>query len=61
VRRDAVRAAVDHVIDSVFQGSADLLIARVLADRELSAEQLHRIRDEVTRRLGDRATRVISG
>lgn len=61
VRREAVRAAVDHVIDSVFQGSADLLIARVLADRELSAEQLHRVRDEVTRRLGDRATRVISG
>ncbi len=61
VRRDAVRAAVDHVIDGVFHGSADLLVARVLADRELSPEQLHRIRDEVNRRLGERPERLISG
>ena len=52
VRRDAARAAANHVIDKVFQGSADLLFARVLADRPLPPEQLRRIRDEVDRRLG---------
>ena len=53
VRRDAARKTVDHLIDKVFQGSPDLLFARVLADRPLSAEQLRRIRDEVDRRLGE--------
>lgn len=53
VRRDAARKTVDHLIDKVFQGSADLLFARVLADRPLSPDQLRRIRDEVDRRLGE--------
>jgi predicted transcriptional regulator len=53
VRRDAARKTVDHLIDKVFQGSADLLFARVLADRPLTTEQLRRIRDEVDRRLGE--------
>lgn len=57
VRRDAARRTVDHLIDKVFQGSADLLFARVLADRQLSAEQLRRIRDEVDRRLGEHSER----
>jgi predicted transcriptional regulator len=51
VRRDAARRTLDHVIDKVFQGSPDQLLARVLADRPLSREQLRRIRDEVDRRL----------
>lgn len=57
VRREAARNTVNHVIDKVFQGSADLLVARVLADRPLSTEQLRRIRDEVDRRLGETAER----
>ncbi len=57
VRRDAARTTVDHLIDKVFQGSPDLLVARVLADRPLSTEQLRRIRDEVERRLGDTGER----
>jgi len=57
VRRDAARESVDHVIDKVFQGSADLLFARVLADRPLPAEQLRRIRDEIDRRLGEHGER----
>ena len=59
VRRDAARTSVDHVIDTVFQGSADLLFARVLADRPLSAEQLRRIRDEIDRRLGELTARPV--
>lgn len=57
VRRDAARKSVDHIIDTVFQGSADLLFARVLADRPLPAEQLRRIRDEIDRRLGEQGER----
>ena len=60
VRRDAARMTVDHLIDKVFQGSADLLFARVFADRPLSTEQLRRIRDEVDRRLGEGAERRAS-
>jgi predicted transcriptional regulator len=55
VRRDAARQSVDHVIDKVFHGSADLLFARVLADRPLTADQLRRIRDAVDRRLVESA------
>ena len=57
VRREVARAATNHMIDKVFQGSADLLFARVLADRPLPPEQLRRIRDEVERRLGDSTSR----
>ena len=57
VRRDAARKSVDHIIDTVFQGSADLLFARVLADRPLPAEQLRRIRAEIDRRLGEHGER----
>lgn len=59
VRRDAARAAVDHVIDGVFQGSPELLLARVLTDPRLSPDQLRRIRDQVDRQLAaaDRQTK----
>src|SRR5688572_16688240 len=57
VRRDAARKSVDHIIDTVFQGSADLLFTRVLADRPLPTEQLRRIRDEIDRRLGEHGER----
>jgi predicted transcriptional regulator len=57
VRRDAARQTLDHVIDKVFQGSPDLLVARVFADRPLSVEQLRRIRDEADRRLSEHAGR----
>ena len=60
VRREAARQTVDHLIDKVFQGSPDLLFARVLADRQLSAEQLRRIRDDIDRRLGDLAERRLT-
>lgn len=57
VRREAARQTVDHVIDKMFQGSPDLLFARVLSDRPLSAEQLRRIRDDIDRRLGEHLQR----
>lgn len=51
VRRDAARAALDHVLDTVFDGAADRLVARVLADHPLPPEQLRRIRDAADRLL----------
>ena len=51
VRRDAARAALEHVLDTVFDGAPDRLAARLLADERLTAEQLRRIRDEADRRL----------
>jgi len=51
VRRDATRAAVENVINSVFQGSPELLVIRVLADHRLSADQLRRIREQTDRLL----------
>ena len=60
VRREAARQTVDHLIDKVFQGSPDVLFARVLSDRQLSAEQLRRIRDDIDRRLGEHAERRLT-
>lgn len=51
VRRDAARAALDHVLDTVFDGSPDRLVTRLLADQRFTPEQLRRIRDEADRRL----------
>ena len=51
VRRDAARAAIENVISSVFQGSPELLVIRVLADQRLSADQLRRIREQTDRLL----------
>ena len=53
VRRDAARAALDHVLDTVFDGAADRLVTRLLTDRRVPADQLRRIRDEADRRLRD--------
>lgn len=51
VRRDAARAALRHLVDTVFDGAPDRLVARLLAEERLSPEQLRRIRDDADRRL----------
>lgn len=51
VRRDAARAALRHVLDTVFEGAPDRLVARLLSDERLTPEQLRRIRDDADRRL----------
>ena len=57
VRRDAARAALRHVLETVFDGAPDRLVSRLLADERVTAEQLRRIRDEADRRLGDAKAR----
>ena len=51
VRRDAARAALRHVLDAVFDGAPDRLVARLLTDERVTPEQLRRIRDDADRRL----------
>ena len=51
VRRDAARAALRHVLDTVFDGAPDRLVSRLLTDERMTPEQLRRIRDDADRRL----------
>ena len=44
----ARRTALARVIDRVFGGSAELLLAQLVADRELSAKELKRLRSLMT-------------
>ena len=57
VRREAAGAALRHVLDTVFDGAPDRLVARVLADERVTPEQLRRIRDEADRRLREHSHR----
>lgn len=41
---DAGGKALDRILDKIFLGSADLLVARLVSDRKLSPEQLRKIR-----------------
>jgi predicted transcriptional regulator len=52
VRRDAARAALQHVLQSAFQGSVSLLMNRLIADQTLSIDQLRNLREQIDRRLG---------
>jgi BlaI family transcriptional regulator, penicillinase repressor len=46
VRQKAARkSAIRHLASKLFQGSADLLLTQLVADRKLSDDQLRRIRE----------------
>jgi BlaI family transcriptional regulator, penicillinase repressor len=51
VRRDAAREAIHRLVSTMFHGSTEALIERILSDHELAPEQLRRLRDEIERRL----------
>jgi len=48
---DAGGSALSHILDKVFQGSAELLLAQLVAQRKLSPKELGRMRDLLDRRL----------
>jgi len=51
-RREAVGGgALERVLDKVYQGSRELLVTRLLADEEVSPEELKRIREMLDERL----------
>ncbi len=43
-RDEAGRGALGRVVDKIFQGSAELALARLVSGRPLSAEELERMR-----------------
>ena len=43
-RQTARRTALARLIDKLFHGSSDLLLAQLVADRDLSADELRRLR-----------------
>jgi BlaI family transcriptional regulator, penicillinase repressor len=46
IRQQAARkSAIRHLASKLFQGSADLLLTQLVADRKLSDDQVRRIRD----------------
>jgi len=48
---DAGDRALARLLDKVFQGSRELLVARLVADERIDAEELRRIRRRLTARL----------
>ena len=50
---DAGGGALDRVLDKMYQGSRELLVTRLLADEEVSPEELRRIRELLDERLGE--------
>jgi predicted transcriptional regulator len=45
--------ALDRVLDKMYQGSRELLVTRLLADEEVSPDELRRIRELLDERLGE--------
>ena len=54
-RRVAGRSALARLIDTVFNGSPELLLTQLVSDRDLSEEQIKRLRRLIDARIrGDR-------
>lgn len=46
-------SALDRLVEKVFQGSAEMLLAQLVTERELPAAELQRMRDLLDRRLAE--------
>jgi len=46
-------SALDRLLTKIYQGSRELLVTRLLADEDVSAEELHRIRELLDDRIED--------
>ena len=49
-RDEAQTSALQHLIQRLFHGSADLLVARLVEDEQLSLEEIDRLRQTLKRR-----------
>jgi predicted transcriptional regulator len=54
-RRAAGRSALSRLIDKVFAGSPEMLLAQLVGDRDLSSDELRRLRKLVDERLEEDA------
>jgi len=57
---EAGRTALSRIIDKVFHGSAESLLAQLVAERDVSRAELERMRGVLERRLG-RGSRGVTG
>ncbi len=48
---EAGGSALGRIVDKVFHGSASMMLARLVSERDLSTEELQRMRDLLDRRL----------
>ena len=52
-QEEAGANALDRIVDKVFHGSAAMLLAQLVSERKLPAEELERMRDLLDRRLAE--------
>lgn len=52
-RDEAGRSAIRRVLGKIFSGSPELLLTQLVSDRDLSEEELRRMRDLLDERLGE--------
>lgn len=52
-RDEAGRSAIRRVLGKIFSGSPELLLTQLVSDRDLSDEELRRMRDLLDERLGE--------
>ena len=50
---EAGASALDRIVDKVFHGSAEMLLAQLVNERDLPPEELQRMRDLLDRRLAE--------
>ncbi|MDH5804837.1 MAG: BlaI/MecI/CopY family transcriptional regulator [Gemmatimonadota bacterium] len=48
---DAGDSALDRLLDKVYQGSRELMIARLVENKEVSADELRKIKETLDKRL----------
>lgn len=48
---EAGSSALDRIVDKIFHGSAESLLAQLVSERELGREELRRMRELLSRRL----------
>lgn len=56
-RQAARKTALARLVDKLFHGSPDLLLAQLVADRDLTAADLRRLRKQLDEERGDQGTR----
>jgi BlaI family penicillinase repressor len=53
-QEEAGGGALSRIVDKVFHGSASMLLAQLVSERELPAEELERMRELLDARIADR-------
>ena len=60
-QQSARRTALTRLIDTLFHGSPEQLLAHMVADRTLSLEDIHRIRRQFDTKMDDSKANTVGG